>query len=108
MGYFILSVADFEPGRPRAPRSPTVSATYFEWAFTNKRPDLADGRLRFPYEEDGLHRFESPRTSPACKAATLGDAADECLSDTKKIPMKLHVNWGRASARQSKLALVVG
>ena len=46
--------------------------------------------------------FTPPHTFPACKAATLGDARDGALPDPKKIIMKSHANWGRASAQQIK------
>ena len=75
-GPFFLSVVDFGMGRSKKPKGPKVSAPYFKWAFAQKRPGLTDGGQRLRYEEDGLYRFEPPRTFPACKAATLGDATD--------------------------------
>ena len=37
---------------------------------------------------------------------TLGDSQDDSISDPKKIIMKLHANWGHASATQLKRVLV--
>ena len=79
-------------GRPTKKKGPMNSALDVEGAFTEKRPDLTDGGLRPPYEEDGLRRFETPRTVPACKAVTLGDAMDGCPSVPRKIIMAPHVN----------------
>ena len=42
----------------------------------------------------------------SCKALTLGDAMEGCLSDPEKITLKLRVNWGPASAQQLTKALV--
>ena len=71
-----------------------------------KRPDLSDGGLQLPFTESGLIRFAPPREFSACTAVTLGDAQDDNISDPKKIIMKLHANWGHASATQLKRVLV--
>ena len=34
-------------------RGHVVSASYFEWAFVKKNPDLPSGGPHFPYAEDG-------------------------------------------------------
>ena len=67
---------------------------------------MSDGGLHFPLVDGGLLRFVPPREFPACAAATSGDARDDSISDPKKIIMKLHVNWGHASATQLKRVLV--
>ena len=51
-GRYILSAVDL-----RKVRGPVVSASQFEWAFTNRRPNLPVGRLPLPYAEDGLARL---------------------------------------------------
>ena len=61
--------------------------------------------MHFPQTEGGLRRFEPP-TLPARNAAALGDASGPGASAPKKIATKLHLNWGRASARQLKRVLV--
>ena len=87
-----------------APRCPEASASFFR--SVQKAPDLSDGGLRLPHTPDGLYHFETPLTFAACKAVTLGDARHCCLTAPKKIIMKLHVNWGHASAQQMRRVLV--
>ena len=41
MGHYIASVVEFG-------RGPEVAASYFEWSFVEKRPDLSDGGLHLP------------------------------------------------------------
>ena len=66
---------------------------------------MADGGLRFPCEEDGLCQFDPPRASSACKAVTLGGAAESCLSVAAKIIKRPHVNWRFPAAHQLKRVL---
>ena len=73
--------------------------------FRNKSADLSNGGLQCPFIEDGMCSFTPQLTSPACKAATLGDARDGALSVPKNITMKLHGYWGHASAHQLKRPL---
>ena len=47
-----------------------------------------------------------PQAVSACKAVTLGDSANEYLSDPKKVIMELYVNCGHASAPQLKRVFV--
>ena len=54
MGHFIVSVAEFG-------RGPNLAASYFEWSFLEKRPDLSDGGLHLPLMESGPIRFGPPR-----------------------------------------------
>ena len=61
-------------------------------ASINKRPDSTGRGRRLPYEEEGLYRFEPPRTFSACMADTSGDAMGSRSSDPMKIVMKLHPN----------------
>ena len=72
----------------------------------DQRPDLSDGGLHLPLKESGLLRFSTPKKFVACTAVTLRDAQDEGAEDPKKIIMKLHANWGHASASQLKRILV--
>ena len=72
----------------------------------DQRPDLSDGGLHLPLKESGLLRFSTPKKFVACTAVTLRDAQDEGVEDPKKIIMKLHANWGHASASQLKRILV--
>ena len=97
MGHYILSAVDFREDPSRKVIGPAVSAPRFEWAFTNKRPNLPEGGLNPPYAEDGLYQFE-PRT--------LGDAMDGCPSDPKETIMKFHTNWGYTSEQQVERVLV--
>ena len=55
--------------------------------------------------ETALLRFVPPKEFAACTAGTLGDARDDSISDPKKIIMKLHIIWGRASANKLKRVL---
>ena len=105
MGHYVLNVVAFGEGSSRIDRGPKLAAAYFEWALLDKRPDLSNGGLRFPFSEGGLFRFEPPRLFPACTAATLRGARVESAPDPGKVIMKLHVNWGHASARTLKRAL---
>ena len=98
VGHYVLSVVEFSKGPPRSDRRPILAASYFEWPFLGRRPDLSGGGLHLPLVENGLLRFVPPKDFSACTAATLGDARDDSISDPKKIIMKLHVNWGHASA----------
>ena len=61
---------------------------------------MSDGGLRSPLVVCGFIRFVPPRDVSAGSAATLGDARDDSISDPEKVKMKLHVNWGHASATQ--------
>ena len=72
----------------------------------DQRPDLSDGGLHLSLKESGLLRFSTPKKIAACAAATLREAQDEGAADPKKIIMKLHANWGHASANQLKRILV--
>ena len=47
-----------------------------------------------------------PQAFSACKAVTMGDAANEYLPDPKKVIMELYVNRGHRSAQQLKRVLV--
>ena len=99
MGHYIASVVEFGLG-------PNLAASYFEWSFSEKRPDLSDGGLHLPLVESGLIRFVPPRDSPASTAVTLGGERGDGISDPKRIIIKLHVDWGQASASQVKRVLV--
>ena len=65
MGHYIVSVVEFG-------RVPAVAASYFEWSFVEKRPDLSDGGLHLPLKDSGLIRFAPLREFSACAAVTLG------------------------------------
>ena len=106
MGHYVMSVVEFGKGRPKRTRGPQFSASYFEWPLMDQRPDLSDGGLHLPLKESGLLRFATPKKFVACAAATLREAQDEGAADPKKIIMKLHANWGHASANQLKRILV--
>ena len=54
MGHYIVSVVEFG-------RGPNLAASYFEWSFPEKRPDLSDGGLHMPLVESGHIRFAPPR-----------------------------------------------
>ena len=101
-----MSVLALGGGRSNSRKVPISPAPYSEWAFVNKRPNSSDGVLNLPFTEDGLYRFEPPSAVSACKAVTLGGAADGCPPDPEKIISELNVNWGDAKARQSGRALV--
>ena len=59
-----------------------------------------------PFANDGLLYLAPPKDVSACTAVTLGDARDDSVSDHRKIIMKLHVNWGHASAHQLERVMV--
>ena len=105
MGRYISSVADFDRGRKNLHRDPSFSASIVGRR-SRERQSLSDGGIRSPLTEDGMCSLTPPRTSSACEAVSLGDARGGAPSDPKKIIMKLHVNWGRASANQLKRELV--
>ena len=105
-GDYILSVVEFGTGPPRSDRRPSLAASYFEWSFSEERPDLSDGGLHLPHVESGHLRFVPPIEFSASTAATSGDARDDGSSDPEKINLKLRVNWGLASANQLKRVLV--
>ena len=65
IGPYILSAVNFEKDPSRKARGPAVSASYYEWVLTNRRPNLSTGGLQLPYKGDGLSQFEPPRTFPA-------------------------------------------
>ena len=50
--------------------------------------------------------FRTPQLFSACKAVTLKDAGNAEISDPNTLIMKLHINWGHASATQIKRVLV--
>ena len=93
-------------GPPYSGRRPNLAASNSEGSFLEKRPDLSDGGLYLPLVESGLLRFVPPKDSSACTAVTSGDARDDSISDPKKLTMRLHVNWGHASATQLRRVLV--
>ena len=43
MGHYVLSVVEFGKGPPRSDRGPNLAASYSEWSFVEKQPDLSDG-----------------------------------------------------------------
>ena len=106
MGLYILSVIDFPSGMRRVKSDSQFSASFLEWGPPRPRPNLEHGGICLPFTDEGLCSFSPPGTFSACKAVTLGDAREGNTSDPKKIIEKLHVNWGRASARQIKRGLV--
>ena len=69
-------------------------------------PDLFGGGFHYTYTPDALYHSETPLTFAACKVVTMGDARNGFLTDPKKIAIKLHVNWGHASAQQLIRVLV--
>ena len=87
-------------------RGPVVSASFFEWAFINKRPNLYNGGLHLPYTMGGLYQFDPLRTFSDCEPVSLGDSPDCCLSDPEMVIMKLRANRGHAPAQQLKRVLV--
>ena len=107
VGRYFLSAEDF----PQL----TYSASWFHWA-----PKPRGARLRVLMRHGGLRWAEEPlapaRSVPdvftppqlfsACKAAALRDAGNAAESDPKIIIMKLHINWGHASAARIKRVLV--
>ena len=58
MGRHILSAVDVGRGPSGNARGAVVSAAYIEWDFSNKRPDLPNGGLHFPYAADGPCQFD--------------------------------------------------
>ena len=98
IGRSALSVVAVGDRDSQLGRGPELAASYFEWAFTNKRPNEPNGGLHLQHTEGLPCRFAPPQTFSACGAVTLGDALDGCLSDPEKIIMELHVNWGCAPA----------
>ena len=40
MGHYVQCVLEFGKGPPRLKRGPALAASYFEWSFSEKRPDL--------------------------------------------------------------------
>ena len=91
MGHYVVSVVEVGCG----PNFPTSNCGR---SLSEKRPDLSGGGLHLPPKESGPIRLAPPREFPACTAVTLGDARNDSISDPKKIIMKLHANWGHASA----------
>ena len=74
------------------------SESYFGLAFSNKRPNLANGGLHLLHEKDGLYRFDPPCTFLARTGGTWGGATNSYLSDPKTIITGAQVNGGNASA----------
>ena len=98
IGHYVLIAVEFGKVPPCSDRGPNSAASYVDWSFLEKRPDFSDGGLHLHLVGRGLLRFVPPKEFPACAAANLGDARDNCISGTKKIFMKLHANWGHVSA----------
>ena len=107
VGHYILSVADF----PR----PSFSASLFHWDPMNRETQLLDemrnGGLRLDdasqvNSRSALANFAPSQLFSECKAVTLRDAGNAEISGPKTIIMKLHINWGRASATQITRVLV--
>ena len=92
-------MVNFGWGPSRRAGGPAVSASYFECAFTNKRPNLANGGLHLPTTEGGLYQFGSPRTFPARRAETFGDVMGVGLSGPEKVLTQLPVTSRHASAQ---------
>ena len=107
VGRDFLSVADF-------PQQP-YSASLFAWAPKTREARLRDlmrnGGFRWVEEPQAPARpvsdvFAPPQLFSACNAATLQDAGNADTSDREKTIMKLHLNWGHASATQFKRVMV--
>ena len=92
-GHYVLSVVEFSRRLPRSDRRPDFAASFFEWPFLEKRPDLSECGLHMPLVEGGPLRFVLPKGFSACMAATLGDARDDSISDPQNIITKLHAHW---------------
>ena len=88
VGHYVLSAVEFSKGPPCSDRRPILAASYFEWPFLGRRPDLSGGGLHLPLVENGLLRFVPPKDFSACAAATLGDARDDITPDSEKTIMK--------------------
>ena len=54
-----------------------------------------------PDFQEGPYRSAPPKHFEACKAVALEDARDSSAPDAKKIAFRLHLNWDRASVRES-------
>ena len=80
-GHHIVSVIEFGSG-------PNFAASFCEWSFLEKRPDLSDGGLHLPLVGSGLIRFVPPQDFSACMAVTLGNARGDGSSDPNKIITK--------------------
>ena len=59
-GRYATSVVVFGERHSQSAKGPTFPASFFEWAFAKKRPNLSDGGLHLPYSKDGLYRLEPP------------------------------------------------
>ena len=90
MGRYILSAADFGKDASRRVRGPAALASFLE--IIKKAPDLANGGSHLPDTEAGLYHFEPPLSFLAGNAVTQGDSAEGCLTEPRKIAMKLQVN----------------
>ena len=105
-GHYALCVVEFRRGPPRIDRGPNLAASYFEWPFAERRPDLLGGGSHFPLVERGLLRFVPPRDFSACTGVTPGAARGDSISDPGEIIAEYHVNWGHVSTSQLKRLLV--
>ena len=110
-GHYILSVADFL----EVHYFPPLAASSFHWAPKNRETHMMDlakngGRRWDDPAHAGLNpvsgNFTPPKLFSAYKAATLRNAGNPDRSGPSTFIMKLHVNWGHASAAQNKRVLV--
>ena len=72
---------------------------------------MRSGGLRWTEDPDPCSSLSpvtsrTPQLFSACKAVTFRDAGNAEISDPNKVIMKLHINWGHASATQIKRVLV--
>ena len=59
MGRYVLSAVEFGTWLPCSDRGPNLAASYSEWSFVEKRPDLSYGDLHLPPVESGILRCAS-------------------------------------------------
>ena len=64
------------------------------------------GGIFFPDIEASLNKLAPPGHSEVCEPAPLKGARESDVTNAKNDALKLHLNWGHASAHQLKRFLV--
>ena len=77
-------------------RGPLVSASYFEWAFTNTRPDFLEGGPICSTPKLACISLNPIARSRPVMRQPWGHRRRVCPPAPNQIVMRLHANWGHA------------
>ena len=106
MGHYVLSVDALAGRSSRLGRRPKRAAPYFEWAYVGARAQIYPTAGCICHSLSmGCIDLNLPRLSRPAELVPWEMSETGASRVQKKILMKLHVNWRRASAQEPKRVL---